>query len=135
SRSMYSLRKASSLVASCWSRSCTSSRRPLRSAAISVSAVAVGDAAAATSSDSTSPRPRTHTDNPGALCHEIRSCPQPGESKDGVRHADTCLGPHGRLALTPTLPDTNYYALLAVDPSADAVAIRKAWVNEQRLWG
>jgi peptidylprolyl isomerase len=31
--------------------------------------------------------------------------------------------------------DTDYYALLAVDPSADAVAIRKAWAVQQRLWG
>jgi peptidylprolyl isomerase len=31
--------------------------------------------------------------------------------------------------------DTDYYALLAVDPGADAVAIRKAWAVQQRLWG
>ena len=60
---------------------------------------------------------------------------KPGRGNGGLRQADTCFGPHGRLALTPTIPDNDYYALLAVEPNADAVAIRKAWVNEQRLWG
>jgi hypothetical protein len=31
--------------------------------------------------------------------------------------------------------EVDYYALLAVDPGADAVTIRKALVGEQRLWG
>jgi hypothetical protein len=36
----------------------------------------------------------------------------------------------------PTLEtETDYYALLGVDPGADAVTIRKAVVGEQRRWG
>ena len=31
--------------------------------------------------------------------------------------------------------DTDYYALLGVDPGAATIAIRKALVREQRLWG
>jgi curved DNA-binding protein CbpA len=36
--------------------------------------------------------------------------------------------------LMPTV-DPDYYALLRVDPGADAVTIRTAWAVEQRLWG